>query len=251
MSPKPLGRRTPTDFSHIGKYPLSALIADAGSELVVPPAGTEKSLGLPWWWRQHDQGNEGACVGFGDSAMMSITNHYQRLITTGKAMTYRYDCGWLYVQAQLVDEWNDTPPEEGTSVNAACKILKARGHRRVQNGVSGPENLAHGISAYRWATEIDEVRAAIAAGLAVSIGINWYSNFDKPVSFNGERWIGRSSLGSIRGGHCVCLYRMSDRREAFMLMNSWGAYYAPVWMPYAVLDRLIEEYGEVVVITDR
>jgi hypothetical protein len=252
MSPKPLGRRVPTDFDHVAAYPLSALIADPATALVVPPAGTEKSLGLPWWWRQHDQGDEGECVGFGESAMMSITNHYQRLKTTGRAITYRYDCSWLYAQAQLVDEWDDTPPGEGTSVNAGCKILHTRGHRRVQSGVSGPENLAHGISAYRWATTVDEVRAALFAGLAVSIGVNWYTNFDKPVLYSNERWIGRSSsLGSIRGGHCVCLYRMSDRREAFMLMNSWGPSYAPVWLPYTVLDRLIGEWGEVAVITDR
>lgn len=251
MSDKPLGRRVPTDFEHVAKYPLSALIADTGHELVVPPAGTEKSLGLPWWWKDHDQGDEGACVGFGDSAMMSITNHYQRLKTTGRAITYRYDCGWLYNEAQLVDEWDDTPPEEGTSVRAACQILRARGHRRVQNGITGPELTAHGISAYRWATTIDEVRAAIFGGLAVAIGINWYDNFDDPVVFNKERWIGRSDLGYIRGGHCVCLFRMSDRRQAFQLMNSWGPYYPPVWVPYTVLDRLIDEQGEIAVITDR
>ena len=249
MSEKPLGRRVPPDFEHVAKYPLSALIAT--NEVVVPPAGTEKSLGLPWWWQDHDQGDEGACEGFGNSAMMSITNHYQRLQNTGRAITYRYDCFWLYREAQLVDEWDDTPPGEGTSGRASCQILKARGHRRVQNGVSGAENLAHGISAYRWATTVDEVRAAIYSGLAVAIGINWYSNFDDPVIYNKERWIGRSSLGGIRGGHCVCLYRMSDRRQAFMLMNSWGSYYAPVWLPYTVLERLISEYGEVAVITNR
>lgn len=241
-----LGRREPTDFKHVAAYPLRELA------LPVPPEGSEKSLGLPWWWKQHDQGNEGSCVGFGSSAMMSVTNHYQRLVTTGRDLTYRYACRWLYLEAQLVDEWDDTPPAEGTSVHAACQILQQVGHRRVQNGVAGEPNLAHGIAAYRWAETVDEVRAAIWAGMAVALGANWYSNFDSPVVYNNERWIGRSAnLGWIRGGHCVCLLRMSDRRQGFLMMNSWGSAYPPVWVPYDTLERLMGEYGEVVVITDR
>lgn len=244
-----LGRRTPETWEHVERYPLSALVADQA--LPVPAYPSERSLGLPWWWKDHDQGQEGSCVGFGCSAMMSITNHEQRRATTGQDITYRYACHWLYEEAQLVDEWTDTPPEEGTSVNAACQILRARGHRRVQRGVIGPESTVSGITAYRWAQTSDEIRAAIWAGLAVSIGVNWYSNFDDPVSFGGELWIGRSGLGFVRGGHCVCLYRFSDRREAFRLMNSWGADYPPVWVPYDVVERLISEQGEAVVITDR
>lgn len=239
-----LGRRAPETWEHVEKYPLRELA------LPVPPA-TELSLGLPWWWKQHDQGAEGSCVGFGTSAMMSVTNHLQRLRATGQNLTYRYECRWLYTEAQLVDEWDETPPEEGTSVKAACQILQTKGHRRVQNGVVGDVNLAHGISAYRWATNVDEIRAAIFAGLAVSVGVNWYSNFDSPVLYNNERWVGRSGLGFVRGGHDVCFYRMSDRRQAFMLMNSWGSAYPPVWLPYGVMQRLLDEDGEAVVITDR
>jgi hypothetical protein len=44
---------------------------------------------------------------------------------------------------------------------------------------------------------------------------------------------------------------MSDRRGAFAFMNSWGPYYPPTWMPYSLMDRLIDEDGEAVVITDR
>lgn len=249
MSDKPLGRRQPTDFDHVSAYPLRTLIT--ADELVVPPAGTEKGLGLPHWWKTHDQGSEGACVGFGSSAMMAITNHYQRLTATGQDITYRYDARWLYLESQKIDDWPETPPEEGTSVRASAEILQVRGHRRVQRGVSGPESAAHGISTYRWAKTVDEIRAAIYGGLAVSIGVNWYQDFDRPEFHLGEWWIGRGNLGAIRGGHCVCLYRMSDRRQAFRLMNSWGATYPPVWIGYDVMQRLLGEWGEAVVITDR
>lgn len=246
-----LGRRVPTTWTHVDKYPLHALVADPQHELVVPPAGTEKGLGLPWWWKTHDQGAEGACVGFGCSAMMSVTNHAQRLAATGQDLTFRYAARWLYIEAQLIDEWNDTPPGEGTSVRAGCDILRDRGHRRVQNRQTGPELLEHGIAANRWAQSIDEVRAAIFAGFAVAIGVNWYANFDDPVLVDGEYWIGRGDIGVVRGGHCTALYRFSDRRQAVRMMNSWGAGYPPVWLPYDVLERLLHEDGEVAVITDR
>lgn len=252
MSDKPLGRRAPPNLDHVVAYPLRTLITQ--DVLPVPPAGTEKSLGLPWWWKQHDQGFEGSCVGFGSSAMMSVTNHYQRLETTGRDITYRYAPRWLYSQAQLVDEWGETPPEEGTSVRASCQILHEKGHRRVQNGVEGPVMTEHGISAYRWATTVDEMRAALYAGLAVSIGVNWYSGMDDPYlhdPYSGvvEYWI--DVKGSVRGGHCLCVFRMSDRRQAFRLMNSWGGAYPPVWISYSHMQRLLDEQGEAAVITDR
>lgn len=242
--PGPLGRLEPTDRKHIEAYGLDQL------GLPVPAPGVEKGLGLPWWWQQHDQGQEGSCVGFGCSSMMSITNARQYWLVNHVAQTHRYMPRWLYLEAQKVDEW---PGEnyEGTSVRAGCDILRTIGHRRTRLGVQYPPSLADGISANRWATTVDEVRAAIYADRAVAIGINWYSNFDDPVTFNGELWIGRSGLGHVRGGHCLCIYRMSDGRKAFRLMNSWGAAYPPVWLPYDVLQQLLDEAGEATVITDR
>lgn len=246
-----LGRKVPPNLQHVEKYPLRTLLEDPMEVLAIPPDGVEKGLGLPWWWKQHDQGQEGACVGFGTSAMQSVTNRLQRFQTTGEARTYRYDCRWLYLEAQLIDYWPDTPPEEGTSVNAAAEILRVKGHKRVQANKAGPIMLEHGISAYRWAQSSDEIRAAIYAGLAVSIGVNWYNAFFAPYDRNGELWIDIPQGNKVAGGHCVCLYRMSDKRRAFRFMNSWGASYPPMWIGYSTMDRLLSEWGEAVVITDR
>src|SRR3954467_3792008 len=51
-------------------------------------------------------------------------------------------------------------------------------------------------------------RRAQPVGVPVVLGINWYTDFDNPVhGKDGRWWIGRDAnlLGSIRGGHCVCL----------------------------------------------
>ena len=46
-----------------------------------------------------------------------------------------------------------------------------------------------------------------AAPTPVAIGVNWYSDFDNPVKKGSRHWIGLNpkQLGSVRGGHCVCL----------------------------------------------
>jgi hypothetical protein len=65
----------------------------------------------------------------------------------------------------------------------------------------------------------------------VVIGINWYSNFDNPKDNAGNSyypgrvpvgnwWIGRGSLGSIRGGHAVAL----KQRYASDLAGWWDFY---------------------------
>ena len=247
-----LGRRVPTDFEHVSEYPLRTLIADPSHPLTVPPPATEKSLGLPVYWNLWDQGSEGACVGFGSSAMMGITNTRQIRRDTGGTTTVRFAPRWLYQKAQEIDEWSDTPPGEGTSVRAACDVLRGEGHSRVRYGKILPVEAKWGIDANRWATTIDEIRAAIYADLAVSIGVNWYRSMDNSgiEIRNGERWI--SSIGGgLRGGHCVCLFRMSDKRQGFRLMNSWGKDYPPVWIGYDSMQRLLDEEGEAAVITDR
>lgn len=58
----------------------------------------------------------------------------------------------------------------------------------------------------------------------VVLGINWYSNFDRPVqrTIRGNSYwiIGGGNLGSVRGGHAVCL-----RPWAVKEPSSWHSHY--------------------------
>lgn len=154
------------------------------------------------WWKFYDQGNEGACVGFGLSRAMSLMN------------VQSYDGMWLYHEAQLVDEYDETPPEEGTSVDAGCKVLFSQGHKKVviKNGewTTQYPDLENGINAYRWAQSIDDIHTALK----------------NPVA---------------------------DKLGALPFLNSWGLAYPHVtWIPDEVADRIIfNEYGEAAVLTDR
>jgi hypothetical protein len=237
-----LGRRVPSDWKHVEKYPLRAVQPETVQTV-------ERILYRPSvpWRMFYNQGREGSCVGFGSSEMMSILN--------GK----RYDARWLWDQAKMIDEWPETNPgdDNGTSVRAGMDVLRTQGHVVSARGKDQPVSSAEGIAANRWATTVDEVRTCIANGVPVTIGVNWYGLFDQPIrrqvtTRSAEWWIDpNASLGNIRGGHCVCLIGASDKRQAVRFPNSWGLDYPITWMPYPILERLLNEEGEATIVVDR
>jgi hypothetical protein len=253
---RPLGRREPTDFEHVAKYPFGA-VAPA------TVATVERTLALPSWHWTHDQGREGSCVGHGTTMERAIVNIAQARAAGVKPFTRRYNPLHVWNEAKLIDEWPDTNPGDsnGTSVRAAYDVLRVQGAMRVRSmklvdgnpqPVGGKlADVAEGVLTNRWATTVDEVRTALSQGLAVAIGVNWYGNFDTPVQKGSEWWIGEGDFLSLRGGHCTVLYGASDKRQAFRMKNSWGRSYPLVWMPYGALGRLLAEDGEVALVTDR
>lgn len=253
----PLGRRVPPSFDHAEKYPL-ATVATA-------PAAVNRVLTLPHWHRTHNQQSEGSCVGHAAAMERAITNLAQNRLHRLPILTRRYNPIDIWREAKRVDGDPGTDPgndSHGTYVHSAYDVLRDLGAWRVKSmrlGDRGPvpvkpwpkRDPAEGVATNRWARSSDEMRAAIAEGIPVVIGVNWYSNFDRPVRVKGEDWIGRGDLGRVRGGHAVCVYGASDRREAFRVVNSWGDSYPLVWLPYRTMDRLLGEYGEAVVAVDR
>lgn len=256
-----LGRLIPDDFKHVEKYPLTAesvpskpvpvalginwyhdfdnpvkkgnrywigldsknlgpirgghcVCLEPGDELNADGSIKTRLQDSSTWYKFYNQGQEGACVGFGSSRMMSLLNRK------------RYFARWLWDRAKDADAWPDTNPgdDNGTSVDAAMKVLAAKGHvvystkydsfnqgrpgdAYPRTGLSGV--TAEGITAYRWARTASEVHSALKS----------------PVS---------------------------DKTGAVRVLNSWGSGYPPVvWLPDETLQRLIDEDGEAPVVTDR
>jgi hypothetical protein len=245
-----LGRITPPDWRHVERYPISALS-------LPPVSAVEHSMVLPPYRDDYDQGREGACVGFSCSWLMSIVNKLQ----TGKSK--EYDPIWLWNRAKETDEWEWTKPGDnnGTSVRAAFEILRTEGHVRIRpGGKRSAPDIKEGIQVYRWAHNVNDVRVSIANDIPVVLGINWYQSFYEPVERptgprrHEENWIAlpKQDWGKVVGGHAICIYGASDKREAFHLVNSWGEDYPLIWMPYESLDRLMtKEGGEAGIVTDR
>jgi hypothetical protein len=184
VAPGGLGRVTPPDYDHVEKFPLSALGADA-------PTNTPVQLGIPWMSnfdkpvettvggqtiyvigkgnlgtergghaicaqpptltdtadnvRFYNQGQTEECVGF------SICRG-QSLLHTGTL----FNPLWLYNAARNTE--GNHSEEGGSTVRAGMHVLLKKGAKPW--GEKSPV-LADGVTAYRWATTWDEVRAAL------------------------------------------------------------------------------------------
>lgn len=235
MNAPGLGRHKPADYEHVNAYAAAAVIKPTVTVI-------EHEIQLISGYRPlYDQGQEGACTGFSGSWVMSLLNRRY------------YDAEWLYQQARLADPI-DAP--DGATVRGVGRVLKAQGHRhRTRAGVDDPPVLKDGIAAYRWAQPnragINEIRTAIGLGIPVQFGIDWYEADYAPQHVKAESWIGVGDRGELAGGHAICAYGVSDTRQAFRLVNSWGVGYPPVWISYDEIERRLVEGGEAMIVTDR
>ena|SRR5215211_6316093 len=121
------------------------------------------------WRTFYDQGQEGACVGFGWSRCISILN--------GQL----YAARWLWDRCKESDEWPETNPgdNEGTSVRAGGDVLVAAGHV-LWNEPYGDDDYTEragyqpdaneGLTTFRWAQSVDEVHAVLGNDQADELG---------------------------------------------------------------------------------
>jgi hypothetical protein len=163
----------------------------------------------------YNQGQEGACVGFGNTRAVTI----HKAAPTSPASDNPtgegefFDAFWLYDQARQLE--GTYPSGEGSTVKAGAEVLLTKGHRLqtgqevCTRGVGDAEpSLIDGIKAIRWATSLDEVLAALA----------------RPGA------------------------------QAIPFENSWGLAYpsaetSVVWMPVSTFAQLLAEGGEAGVYT--
>lgn len=162
-----------------------------------------RTSGGRWWANSHrlNQGLEGACVGF------SVT---QLANAQPKPHDYTGEfAATLYRRAQELDEFADTPPEDGTSVRAGGKAAKERGL----------------FSAYAFSYSLEEVALWILNQGPVVIGVTWRTGADVPDS--AEKYFIDPLAGQIRGGHAILVdgVRWGMGGDYFRLLNSWG----PEW----------------------
>ena len=247
-----LGRIEPKNFDHVAKYGYGAVMP-------VQSFTVEKVLPLPKWHMKHNQGAEGACVGFGTSMMLAILNLHQCREQGALDAYIRYNPWWLWDESKKIDPFPETNPGDsnGTLVSTACDILRTVGHVSWVNE-DDPKSISEvnpnfGIKENRWASTVDEARTSIFNNIPLSIGVLWKRGFDTPVYVDGEWWIGKdpNALIQHRGGHCVCIYGASDQRQAFRIKNSWGENYPEVWLPYTATEMLMQQGGEFTNVTDK
>jgi hypothetical protein len=167
-----------------------------------------------------DQGQEGACVGFGWSHELAATPKV--IHVTNKSA---HD---LYKQAQTLDEF---PGEnyDGTSVIAGAKAVLADGFMKE----------------YRWAFGLDDMILALSHAGPVVLGLNWYRGMMDPDK-NGFL----VPDNNLAGGHCILANGVNVEQKFITVHNSWGKSWGKngeAKISFADMTRLLAEQGEVCV----
>lgn len=185
----------------------------------------EKNWSVPQFL---DQGEEGACVGFGWAhAMLAAPGNVPGL-TNDTAFA-------LYRRAQQLDNFPDNEP--GSSVLAGAQAASEQGH----------------ILEYRWAFSPADVALALMYAGPVVIGVPWYEGMGQPDA-NGYI----HATGAVTGGHCTVLNGtvLNGARtfEEFFEMgavrghNSWGENWGPLGGEFLLsmkdLAFLLAQQGE-------
>lgn len=173
-----------------------------------------------------DQGNEGACVGFG-CAHELIAEPVE-----AHGIDDAYAREQIYWHAQQIDEWpggsypGAEPQYEGTSVLSGIKVCKKLGW----------------IDTYRWAFGLQDLILGVGYCGPAVLGLPWYEGMMKT---DREGYIHRS--GKQSGGHCILCRGVEPERKRFKLRNSWGRNWGmdgDCWISFEDLERLLNERGE-------
>lgn len=240
-----LGRFIPDDWDHVEKYPLGAPAEEA-------PTPRPVVIGVNWY-AEFDSPQEEVTRGGtkyvlpgADSLTEVRGGHCVCLEPAGEPDPEEwwefYDQGregacvgfgwsrcmsllnqelyaarWLWDRAKEIDQWPDTNPgdENGTSCRAAGDILRKHGHVDWKDDYADDDH-----------TEREGYEPAADNGIQ---RFRWARSVDDV----------HKALGYDGGG--------------VTFLNSWGreGYPHRVWMPDDVLERLMNEDGEVAVPTDR
>lgn len=239
-----LGRLTPTDWKHYERFPLTID--------TIPDDPVPIWLGINWYsafdnptfeqgryWIGRNKrlgsirGGHSLAVECGDKPngkvqqdLNSWWKFYNQLnegicVAEGGSRVLSlmnrklYQPQWLYDQCKLIDGYDGV----GTWVRYGLDVVRQKGHVLAKRGESHSFNSA----------KLKDRKPAFNEGITAN---RWARNVDQV--------------------HEALKSPYSDKLGAVRLLNSWGKNYPHrVWMPDDVLQRLIDEDGEVAIVTDR
>lgn len=210
---RPLGRIEPPDKVHVERFPLTALAPEAhptNHPVVIgvpwytafdsPVQGSDGKYRLPSanadlgtvrgghcvclepasvedeaaWWEFYNQGQEGACEGFGHARALSLI--YRR----------KFDAFWLYDDARRAE--GTYPEGEGTTNRATCDALRRWGCHYSSGEVAerhswSPRVPGVEIRANRWMTNAAEVLAVLGHKATEEVALlnSWGSDYPEVV----------------------------------------------------------------------
>lgn len=175
-----------------------------------------------------DQGAEGSSVGY--AAMGALRSMAMSLVPLSRA--------FIYYEARKLE--GTTRQDAGAEVRDGCKVMQqlgvcteadfpysdkifAKAPPRADLAKAAPYKIA----TYTRLTTPDQVRAALAAGQPVVIGIAVYQSFEQKIGPDGMVPMPATAREQLLGGHCVFLwgYHPDPKKPGasiFDAQNSWG-----------------------------
>jgi len=178
-----------------------------------------------------DQGEEGACVGFGLAHLLACNPPAMKVDA-------RFAREGIYYPSQRRDEYpggeypNARPRMQGTSLKAACKVL-------VDIGA---------CDGFEWVFGFDEWLHVIPSKPVV-LGTKWYGDMMRP---DGKGYVYASGVEA--GGHCWLTRGNDQEKRRGVGRNSWGPHWGrkgDFFISHADLRKLLdEEDGEAVTLVN-
>lgn len=165
-----------------------------------------------------DQGREGACVGFSWASELGARPVVVPVDNTRGLVLYR--------RAQEIDRAEGRHWDEGASVLAGAKAVKAAGH----------------MAEYRWCFGADELATGVSWRGPAVIGIPWHRSMYNPGTDGFIR-----PDGDVVGGHAILVRGYSVKLRRFLLRNSWGAGYGrggDCYVSHADMAALLADQGD-------
>lgn len=172
-----------------------------------------------------NQGVEGSCVGHAFAGLLYATPH---VFVSPPAPTAHQ----IYYEAQKIDPWRDHP-HEGTTVEAAARILHGLGY----------------LEQYVWARNGYEIAQWIVQHGPVVLGTMWFDSMNEPNELGFIKMIGEPV-----GGHAYLAYGFDTNLDAFLCRNSWGAAFGQngdFYVRFSDMDILLRNFGEACAAVER
>lgn len=237
-------------------YTLLNAIRAGVIELKQPP----KSVDLRQdWWTISNQGNSGACVGFGVADGL-----LRYLFTKNKSLNpgERLASGILWQAAKETDEFTDQATTfialEGTSIKAALNFAQNKGIVRESVVPFGTLYTKDAATFYRLAAQlrlsgiynlgknINNWKQWLNTSGPICVAINVDSSF-QDCPDNGM--LDNYNVNKIYGGHAICFVGYTDD-DRIIIRNSWGENWGDKGFAYASIDWImkasLEAYGAVI-----
>ncbi len=235
----PLGRRVPTDFDHVTAWPLTATLT--------PTKPVPVAIGVNWypafddpvqdargrWWvneippLQRPRGGHCVCLEPGDPS----TGGSEQDLT-----------GWwdFYDQGR-----------EGACVGFGSSRMMSLLNRKRYDA-RWLWNMAKSVDEWPDTNPGDDEGTSVRAAMDV-LRARGHKPWTKSAQVKPEEGIAANRWATRVEQVADALQSpANDRMGAVRILNSWGRSYPHrVWMPYEVLQRLLDEDGEATVVTDR